>query len=288
LKGASLIFILDTLFTGGWYELMLSSLDPNILSPFQLLEPSMSDTSSLLVSAVSIFLACMISWRFFRSYRFSGFGYLLGLPVGFALLALSYGAQHMSLVMQANPTLHPSFYWGQIVLQSEGFALIAVSYQFKNFEPGHPPRQRWRQDGPRPRARLSGVSLSVLPAAMIALPLVIPISLFAATPYFNYSKIADVGFCMTIFNLAVIVYICRSALVSLVRAGNLKLLYIPAAYALFFLEQYSLTVTYFDNSLIALAGSMAARILALAVFVYATVSIGKYRRRQEIEAREKA
>src|SRR5438105_9824722 len=113
---------------------MLASLDPNILSPFQLLEPWMSLTTSLIVTVVSISLSLVISWHFFKSYRFSGFGYLLGLPVGFVLLAISFASQHLSLAYQNDPVLHPVFFWAQILLESEGFALIAVSYQFKNFE----------------------------------------------------------------------------------------------------------------------------------------------------------
>ena len=271
---------------------MVTTLDPNILSPFQMLEPGMSLLASLIVSAASVSLSLVVSWYFFRSYRFSGFGYLLGLPVGFVLLALSFASQHLSLNYQNDLVLHPAFFWVQIVSQSEGFALIAISYQFKNFEParnGHyisrlPTQSAYH----RGHSESRNVMMSILPTVMIALPFALPTSIFVLDPYFNYSRIADMGFCMILFDMAVIAYIFKSTIVSLIKAGNVKLLYIPAAYALFFLEQYSLTITYFDNSVIAFIGSLVARILALALFVYVAHHVIHASRRLEIEAREKA
>jgi hypothetical protein len=89
---------------------------------------------------------------------------------------------------------------------------------------------------------------------------------------------------MRIFNMAVLGYIFKNAIFSLARAGNIRMLYVPAAFALLWLEQYSLIVTYFDNSAFAFAGSMAARIGGLALFAYAVHSVTKKRRDIEIEA----
>jgi len=279
---------------------MLPSLDPNILSPFQLLEPWISSPASLTISIVSIILSLAISWNFFKSYRFSGFGYLLGLPTGFILLALSFAFQHLSLAYQSDFALHPAFFWLQIVFQSEGFALMAVSYRFKDFQPKLKKQQDQyslqssRENRANPTGalsvpvRLRDIALSIAPLAMVTIPFVAPASIFAETPYFNYPRIADLGFCMVLFNMGVIAYIFKSVIVSLVRAGNIKLLYIPAAFALFFLEQYSLTITYFDNSVIALIGSMVARMLALSLFVYMMRAVAVSSRRLEVEAREKA
>jgi hypothetical protein len=73
--------------------------------------------------------------------------------------------------------------------------------------------------------------------------------------------------------------------VSLVKAANIKLLYVPAAFALLWLEQYSLVIAYFDNSIVAFIGSALARIAGLAVFAYVMHSVTS-RRRMEIEARK--
>lgn len=44
------------------------------------------------------------------------------------------------------------------------------------------------------------------------------------------------------------------------------MLYVPAAFALLWLEQYSLVMTYSDNSAFAFSGSIAARVGGLALF----------------------
>ena len=54
----------------------------------------------------------------------------------------------------------------------------------------------------------------------------------ASEPYFNYAGLADLSFYMRIFNIAVIGYIFKNTIVSLVKAANVKLLYVPAAFAL--------------------------------------------------------
>jgi hypothetical protein len=75
--------------------------------------------------------------------------------------------------------------------------------------------------------------------------------------------------------------------VSLVRAANIKLLYVPAAFALLWLEQYSLIIAYFDNSVVAFVGSAAARLAGLALFAYIMHSVAS-RRKMKIEARKAA
>jgi hypothetical protein len=106
-----------------------------------------------------------------------------------------------------------------------------------------------------------------------------------AEPYFNYAAFADLSFYMRIFNIIVIGYIFKSTVVSLVRAANVKLLYVPAAFALLWLEQYSLIIAYFDNSVVAFMGSAFARLAGLAVFAYILHNVTS-RKRMEIEARK--
>jgi hypothetical protein len=63
------------------------------------------------------------------------------------------------------------------------------------------------------------------------------------------------------------------------------MLYVPAAFALLWLEQYSLIIAYFDNSIVAFIGSAAARVAGLALFAYIMHSVTS-RRKLEIEARK--
>jgi hypothetical protein len=162
-------------------------------------------------------------------------------------------------------------------LQSEAFALIALSYYYKNSDTG--------ESGKRLRSR--DILVTTLPLAMVAIPFMVPTFALASEPYFNYAGLADLSFYMRIFNIAVIGYIFKNTIVSLVKAANVKLLYVPAAFALLWLEQYSLLLAYFDNSVGAFIGSVAARIAGLALFVYIMHSISS-RRRIEIEARKAA
>ena len=61
-----------------------------------------------------------------------------------------------------------------------------------------------------------------------AIPFVVPTLSLAAEPYFNYADLADLSFYMRMFNMVVIAFIFKSAIASLVRAANVKLLYVPA------------------------------------------------------------
>src|SRR5919204_6379918 len=110
----------------------MTALDPNILNPFILFDPTIFQTISLLITIPSLLFSFIISWHFFRSYRFSGFGYLLGLPVGFVFLALSFLFEHLNLIYSNDHSLYPVFFWIQLALQSEALALIALSYRFKS------------------------------------------------------------------------------------------------------------------------------------------------------------
>src|SRR5215831_17172195 len=105
--------------------------DPGLLIPFTLLDPYAS-SSSLVITIASVSLCSIISVYFFRSYRFSGFGYLLGLPIGFAVLGISFVFEQLSIIYQANSVLYHLFFWIQLAIQSETFALIALSYMLKN------------------------------------------------------------------------------------------------------------------------------------------------------------
>lgn len=255
----------------------MAVLDPNVLNPFVLVSPSIAPALAVAITAVSVSLSLAISRYFFKSYSFSGFGYLLGLPVGFAFLGASFIFEASSLMFRADPVLYPAFFWIQMTLQAEAFALIALSYYYKNSGAGDSGKSV------RPKDAL----VMALPLAMIAIPFIVPTLSLAAAPYFNYPELADLSFYMRIFNMAVIAYIFKSAIASLVRAANVKMLYVPAAFALLLVEQYSLILAYFDNSVIAFIGSAAARMAGLALFAYIMHSAVS-RRRIEVEARKAA
>jgi hypothetical protein len=267
--------------------------DPTLLNPFTLLVPYVALLSSLLITIASVSLCSVISIYFFRSYRFSGFGYLLGLPIGFAVLGVSFVFEQLSLIYQANSVLYRLFFWIQLAVQSEAFALIALSYMLKN---------RIRTKGSTTyldpssllvhhnlSTKARDLFISILPMVAISIPLTVTMSALLVRPFLNYVELTDLSFVMRIFDMIILGYIFKVTTASLVKAANLKLLYIPAAFACLWLSQYSLLITYFDNSSIAFIGAVFARLAGLALFVYAMYNamfIGR-RKEIEIEKREK-
>ena len=256
------------------------------------LPPSLS-LFSLIVTIASILLCSVIAMYFYRSYRFSGFGYLLGLPTGFAILAASFVFEHLHVVYSysyTNESLENLFFWIQLSLQSEGFAFIALSYMLKNrdgststingllptaskilFSP-----HNWIHSS----IKIREIIASVLPMILISIPLMVTISALFVQPILNETEIKDMSLYTTLFDIVVLGYIFVKCVKPLVKAANIKLLYIPAAFALLWLEQYSLIINYFDNNQFAFIGSIIVRLAGLGLFVYAiryAISSGRSR-----------
>jgi len=270
--------------------------DPNILNTFLLLDRSVALPFSLLITIASVFLCSVIAFYFFRSYKFSGFRYLLGLPMGFAILGSSFACEHLSLIYYTNNPLYHLFFWMQLSLQSEALALIALSYMLKN-------RVGWSKDDyattdqdlskvlihDSMSTKVRDLLISILPMIVISIPFMVTISALFVQPFLNDVELADLSFYTKIFDMIILGYVFKSTIVSLVKGANIKLLYVPAAFALLWLGQYSLMINYFDNGSIPFIGSIVARLAGLALFVYAIhyAMSGGVRREMEIEARKK-
>ena len=270
--------------------------DPNILNAFILLDRSVALPFSLLITIASVALCSIIAFYFFRSYKFSGFRYLLGLPMGFAILGTSFVFEHLSLIYYTNYLLYHLFFWMQLSLQSEALALIALSYMLKNRVGSGKADDAIADlnlskvlihDNMSTKAR--GLLISTLPMIVISIPFMVTISALFVQPFLNDVELADLSFYTKIFDMLILGYVFKSTVVSLVKGANIKLLYVPAAFALLWLGQYSLMINYFDNDSIPFIGSIVARLAGLALFVYAIhyAMSGGVRREMEIEARKK-
>lgn len=256
--------------------------------------PTSLSLFSLVVTVASIFLCSVIAMYFYRSYRFSGFGYLLGLPTGFAILAASFVFEHLNVIYSysyANESLENVFFWIQLALQSEGFAFIALSYMLKN-------RSSTANNGLLPDTykvffsphnwiyssiKIREIIVGVLPMILISIPLMITISALFVQPILNDTELKDMSLYTTLFDIVVLGYILVKCLKPLVKAANIKLLYIPASFALLWLEQYSLIINYFDNNQFALIGSIIVRLAGLGLFVYAVYYALSSGRSREME-----
>jgi hypothetical protein len=251
---------------------------------------------SLVVTIASIFLCSIISTYFYKSYRFSGYRYLLGLPTGFVILAASFVFGHLNLVYSysyGNQFLENLFFWIQLSLRSEGFAFIALSYMLKNrvgptTAHGLLPSTSRILFSPHGlissnATKIREIIVASLPMILISIPLMVTISALFVQPILNDTEIKDMSIYTTLFDIMILGYIFVKSLKALVRAANIKLLYIPAAFALLWLEQYSLIINYFDNNHFAFIGSIIFRLVGLGLFVFAIYYCLSTIRRREME-----
>lgn len=276
----------------------MAAQEPTILNAFMLLNQSVAFPASILITIASVSLCCIIAFYFFRSYKFSGFRYLLGIPIGFAILGTSFVFEHLSLIYYNNYLLYHLCLWMQLTLQSEALALIALSYMLKN-RIGN--GGRGDDDATAGlifakifipysmSSKVRGFLAGVLPIIVILVPLVVTICTLFIRPFLNNVELSDLSFYTKIFDMVVLGYVFKTTIESLVKGANIKLLYVPAAFALLWLGQYSLMINYFDDGPIPFIGSIVARLAGLALFVYAIyyAMSGGVRREMEIETRKK-
>ena len=188
--------------------------DPNILNTFILLDRSVALPFSLLITIASISLCSIIAFYFFRSYKFSGFRYLLGLPMGFAILGTSFVCEYLSLIYYNNYLLYHLFFWMQLSLQSEALALIALSYMLKNRVGSGKADDATADldlskvlihDSMSTKAR--GLLIRTLPMIVISIPFMVTISALFVQPFLNYVELADLSFYTKIFDMIILGYV---------------------------------------------------------------------------------
>lgn len=256
--------------------------------------PSLLLLLSLVTTIASIFLCSVISLYFYRTYRFSGYRYLLGLPTGFVILAISFVFGHLNVAYfysHVDQSIENIFLWIQLALRSEGFAFIALSYMLKNRVGSTatnallPATSRilFSPQSYSNAIKIKEMIVAILPMILISIPLMITISALFVQPILNDTEAKDMSIYTTIFNIMVLGYTFIKSLKTLVRSANIKLLYIPAAFALLWLEQYSLIINYFDNNQFAFMGSVIARLVGLSLFVFAIYHCLSSVRRREME-----
>src|SRR2546427_10730489 len=104
----------------------MALVDPNVLNPFVLMNLAVTPVLAAVITGISGSLSLMISRYFFKPYTFSGFGYLLRLPVRFAFLGASFLFEASSLIYTGNPLLYPPCFWIQMSLPSDASSLSAL------------------------------------------------------------------------------------------------------------------------------------------------------------------
>ena len=258
------------------------------------MSPSLLLLYSLVTTIASIFLCSVISLYFYRTYRFSGYRYLLGLPTGFVFLAISFVFGQLNVAYfysHVDQSIENIFLWIQLALRSEGFAFIALSYMLKNRMGSTatnallPATSRilFSPQSYSNAIKIKEMIVAVLPMILISIPLMVTISALFVQPILNDTEVKDMSIYTTIFNIMVLGYTFIKSLKTLVRSANIKLLYIPAAFALLWLEQYSLIINYFENNQFSFMGSVIVRLVGLSLFVFAIYHCLSSVRRREME-----
>lgn len=221
--------------------------------------------SSNPITFVSYVIAIALSWIvIFYSYRFykvSGFFTLGSIAIGFIFILASYvlGLLNMSPALQSNNLL-----WLRLAILSYGFTFLALSYYHKIKE----------SEGTFHWA-IRNCALSIIPVSFLILLLhyILP----ATVPeYFTLEQI------FRIYNLFMLGYICKSALQSSVKHGKMQFMYVPVAYAILWLGQYTWLLNAIDENYSTFFLGSILKIIGLAILVGMIHSIIKAKRAPDI------
>jgi hypothetical protein len=100
--------------------------DPNILNAFILLDRSVALPFSLLITIASVSLCSIIAFYFFRSYKFSGFRYLLDYHWVLRFLGHHLCVNTFELIYYTNYSLYHLFLTVIITVRSIGFNRLVI------------------------------------------------------------------------------------------------------------------------------------------------------------------
>jgi hypothetical protein len=211
----------------------------------------------LSLGVISVALSLILVFLFFKVYWLQRQIFLLGLPFGFLLLALSSTFLGVHLFYPYVPVLSASLMWVRVTTQTTGFLLIALSYILSG---------RIQKT-----TKYNLLTLSLV----IIIGLIFIFGLITTTNPPGLSIIYSINDLFTMVNLAllsyIIVYLAKRF--SMVKPKISFLVSAPLAFGVFWLGQFSyLTWEYTrsDYALVGnyvLVGSQIARVISLILFI---------------------
>jgi hypothetical protein len=201
-------------------------------------------------SIISAGLALSISYLMLRSFRVTQRDYLLGLPIGFSFLALSY---LFFAVSAMSPSVKEIARWFDLFSASYGFAFIAGTYFFR----------RRSRIGPLSHWLFS---LAVLAIVVVILVEVVP-PLGALPPYL----VADAVF--RIVNLGLLGYIIFSLNQALKRSPHEVNFLVHTGFILLAFGQYSLFLWTLDQGFWSFALASLFRLAGLVAILTEAASV---------------
>jgi hypothetical protein len=214
--------------------------------------PNTLDFVGITTYAISIILSLVIVVFSSRFYRISGFFTLGSISIGFTFILASFILGLFNTPI-GNDTLH----WIKLVFLSYGFTFLALSYFYKIKE--SEATFHWI-------VRMCG--LSIVPVMLLSLVLnyVLPNEV---SGYFTFEVV------FRIYNLFVLSYVCKSALQSSIKHGKMEFMYVPIAYAVFWLDQYTWILHNLDENYSTFFLGSVLKVVALTIFVIMFLNINK-------------
>jgi len=212
---------------------------------------------------VSIGLALVLVYFLLKICRFTRSISLLGLPIGFSHLALSYTFLALYLLYEENAIFSDSMLWLRLITQSFGCAFIAFSYYFTA-----------KTD--KPVRRL----LMVISVASVLSILTFFVALLVTPPFLVLPSVQVAGNYSRVLNLVFLGYVVYY-LVARLRSRDREfsdLVSAPIAFSVLWLAQYSLFIWGVDGSETAFTLAHVARLASLILFIGVYYSSGRVRR----------
>lgn len=212
--------------------------------------------------AIAAILSFVVAYHFYRFYRLSGILYLLGIVIGFSFITFSNLVLATDVWLEFDPGLFNFVYWMGILSLSYGFSFLAVSYYCKHREEDKVPLLMRI-------SALSAIPLMLVIAVVAILPLTLDLP-----PYHNMDEY------FSAFNMVALGYVFKSTIGSIVDQGKRGFKYIPAAYAVLWLGQYSAFIYNIDGTTSVFTVQMVANLVGLTLFVGV---LSKVIRRKRVE-----
>lgn len=193
-------------------------------------------------------ILCFILVRFMiKPYKLTREGRYLGLPLGFGFLGISFALAAIAYSPLWDDT---KLMWFTLLTRTFAFVFLATTYFFfeKNSKKGK---------------LLGEITISLLIIALISL------LLFAfATPQFSFDSYSQANIYLRIFSVFCISYSAIITLRTHVKQPDSTPIWIPFGFIFLAISQYSLLFFYIDSSITAFIGSLVARFVGLAIFLF--------------------
>jgi hypothetical protein len=136
----------------------------------------------------------------------------------------------------------------RLIASSYGFSLMALSYYYKGREEGR-------------STLIPIVSLSMI-------PILITVAVISLTePRFDFPPYQNVDQYFSVLNLVILAYTFRGALTSILEHGRKDFIYIPLAFAVLWIGQYSALAYRLEGPISMFIGQYVAEFIGLLIFV---------------------